>query len=150
MPALVRRTLPLLSDVLDILGGGISLIGRSLGQDPGTLRVEDRVVGDRYVVRAELPGVDPVRDLDVTVAGDTLLILAECQEGHGDAWRPELRHGSVARTVSLPNEVDREDAVACYDNGVLEISLAMRESRRFLLDRGAGWHMRRVPVRSLG
>ena len=38
-----------------------------------TFRVEDYVQDNRYVVRAELPGVDPEKDIEVTVEAGTLM-----------------------------------------------------------------------------
>ncbi len=33
------------------------------------MRIEDFVQDDRYVLRAELPGMDPEKDINVTVSG---------------------------------------------------------------------------------
>src|SRR5665647_3642478 len=44
------------------------------------LRIEDRLEQDRYVVRAEIPGVDPDKDVQITVDDGVLTISAERHE----------------------------------------------------------------------
>lgn len=53
----------------------------------GYIRVEEVVDGDQLVIRAELPGVDPDRDIDLTVSDGVLW-----HQG-----RAELPHGAEAR-----------------------------------------------------
>ena len=86
-------------------------------------RLEEAVRDNRYVIRAELPGLDPEKDIQVTVDGRILTIRAERrQEDHG-AYRSEFRYGSLARAVRLPGRVDPADVTARYDKGVLEVSI---------------------------
>src|SRR5271169_3905471 len=42
-----------------------------------SFRVEEMTKDNRYVIRAELPGLDPERDIEVTVEGRNLTIHAE-------------------------------------------------------------------------
>jgi HSP20 family protein len=42
-----------------------------------TFRVEELVRDSHYLIRAELPGLDPAKDIEVTVDGRTLTIRAE-------------------------------------------------------------------------
>jgi HSP20 family molecular chaperone IbpA len=44
---------------------------------PAPVRLEDYVEDGHYVVRAEVPGIDPEKDLEVTVSGRMLGIRAE-------------------------------------------------------------------------
>jgi HSP20 family molecular chaperone IbpA len=46
------------------------------------IKVEEFIEGDHLVVRAELPGVDPDRDIDVSVDNGILTIGAERQESN--------------------------------------------------------------------
>ena len=41
------------------------------------IRIEDFVEGDHYLVRAELAGIDPEKDVEVTVGAGYLTIRAE-------------------------------------------------------------------------
>jgi predicted unusual protein kinase regulating ubiquinone biosynthesis (AarF/ABC1/UbiB family)/HSP20 family molecular chaperone IbpA len=89
-------------------------------------RLEESIRDDRYVIRAELPGLDPENDIDVTVDGRILTIRAERREQDKGRYRSEFRYGSLARAVRLPARVDPADVTARYDKGVLEVSVPVR------------------------
>ncbi len=86
-------------------------------------RLEEAIRDDRYVIRAELPGLDPENDIEVTVDGQNLTIRAERRQQDNGPYRSEFRYGSLARTVRLPARVDPADVTARYDTGVLEVSV---------------------------
>ena len=90
-------------------------------------RLEEAMRDDRYVVRAELPGLDPENDIEVTVEGRILTIRAERREQDNGPCRSEFRYGSLARAVRLPARIDAADVTARYDKGVLEVSVPVRE-----------------------
>jgi len=73
-----------------------------------------------YVMRFDLPGVDP-KDLDVHVEGDLLTLKAERK---ADEKGPEYRgtfYGKFERAVTLPHGVKAEKIAARYEHGVLEL-----------------------------
>ena len=73
-----------------------------------------------YVMRFDLPGVDP-KDLDVHVEGDLLMIKAERKaEEKGSEYR-ETYYGKFERAVTLPRGVKAENIKAHYERGVLEL-----------------------------
>lgn len=92
---------------------------------PAPIRVEEYVDGQTLVVRAEMPGLDPDKDVEVTMDGGFLRIRAERQEKeeHRDKgrYRSEFRYGSFSRNIPLPDGVKEEDIRATYTNGVLEV-----------------------------
>ena len=92
-------------------------------------RVEEAVQDDRYVIRAELPGLDPEKDIEVTVGGGTLTIHAERRQEDSGPERSEFRYGSLTRTVRLPDKIDAKDVTARYGKGILEISLPVPEAK---------------------
>ena len=92
-----------------------------------TFRVEEVVQDNRYVIRAELPGLDPDKDIEVTIDGRTLTIYAERRQEDKDPYRSEFRYGSLTRQVRLPAKVDATDITARYAKGVLEVSVPVRE-----------------------
>jgi HSP20 family protein len=94
-----------------------------------SFRVEEVARDNRYVIRAELPGLDPERDIEVTVEGMTLTIHAERRQEDDGPYRSEFRYGSLTRLVSLPVKVDAEDVTARYEKGVLEVNVPAREVR---------------------
>ena len=86
-------------------------------------RLEESIRDDRYVIRAELPGLDPENDIEVTVDGRILTIRAERRQQDNGPSHSEFRYGSLARAVRLPAGVDPADVTARYDKGVLEVSV---------------------------
>jgi HSP20 family protein len=81
---------------------------------------------DEFEVTADLPGYDR-EDIDLSVADRTLRINAERdesrEEGEGNYLRRERRRHSVSRSLSLPEDVEEEEASAAYTNGVLTVTL---------------------------
>jgi len=92
-------------------------------------RVEDYIQDDKYVVRAELPGMDPQNDIEITVEGGTLTIHAERREEQKEAHRSEFRYGSFTRSVALPERADAAHITATYDKGILEVSVPVPEAK---------------------
>jgi len=86
-------------------------------------RLEETIRDNRFVIRAELPGLDPHNDIEVTVDGRILTIRAQRREQDDRPYRSEFRYGSFARAVRLPDRVDAADVTARYDKGVLEVSV---------------------------
>lgn len=77
------------------------------------------------VVRAELPGVDPEKDVDISLQDGVLSIRGERrheERRNGDSYyRVESTYGTFQRTVVLPDGVKPEDIKASYENGILEV-----------------------------
>jgi len=90
-------------------------------------RLEEAIRDDRYVIRAELPGLDPENDIEVTVDGRILTISAERRQQDTGPHHSEFRYGSLVRAVRLPARVDPADVTARYVKGVLEVSLPLRD-----------------------
>jgi len=88
--------------------------------NPG-LRVEEYTDGAAYVVRVEVPGVDPEKDVKVSVAGGRLTINVERTEERSDKTHSEFHYGVFARTVQLPSAAQEERITAKYESGILTI-----------------------------
>ncbi|WP_328404257.1 Hsp20/alpha crystallin family protein [Streptomyces sp. NBC_00390] len=93
-----------------------------------TMRLEEYTEGSRYIVRAELPGID-VKDLDVTVEDGVLTIKAERTERDVDKHRSEIRYGSITRSLTLPKSTDENDVRAEYADGMLTVSVGLGEEK---------------------
>jgi HSP20 family protein len=82
--------------------------------------------GDNVVVTSEIPGIT-AREIDLSVAGDTLTLKAERKPldlKEGGKWhRNERGHGSFTRTIKLPYTVDSTRIEAMYDKGILKLTL---------------------------
>ncbi|MGW5666152.1 Hsp20/alpha crystallin family protein [Streptomyces sp. NPDC003758] len=92
--------------------------------DLSAMRIEDYTEGDRYVMRAELPGVSP-EDIDVVISEGTLTVRAERTERDVEKNRSEIRYGSLSRTVTLPPGANEDDVRAEYTDGMLTISVGL-------------------------
>lgn len=113
-------------------GFGRSLASRSLhgqGLSREALwapRVEAFQQGDRFVVRAELPGLKK-DDVQVEVTEDAVTIQGERhveqEEQRGGYRHSELSYGQFYRRIPLPDGVITESAKATFKDGVLEIGM---------------------------
>jgi HSP20 family molecular chaperone IbpA len=98
--------------------------------DTQMIRVEDYVEDGQYVLRAELPGVDPEKDVDITVAEGCLTVKAERREATEEAHRSEFRYGAFSRSVTLPTGADEDDVKATYANGILEVRVGIKAEKK--------------------
>ena len=100
--------------------------------DEGDLRVEEFVDNDKLVVRAELPGIDPDRDIDIDIRDHTLRIRAErrAQERkqEGGYYRSEFRYGTFSRMIPLAVATTEQDVKASYHDGILEVRVPIDKS----------------------
>lgn len=91
------------------------------------VRFEEFTEDGRYVLRAELPGINPDEDVEITVNNGVLTVSGERREEEKDEYRSEFRYGSFKRSTTLPEGADPDDVKATYDKGVLEVSVAVHE-----------------------
>lgn len=115
----------LFPEISDLLAGFPSFAGIRPMFDTRLMRLEDEMKDGRYEVRAEIPGVDPAKDVDITVRDGQLTIKAERSEKKEFDGRSEFSYGSFVRTVSLPAGADEDDIKATYDKGILSVSVAV-------------------------
>ncbi len=91
------------------------------------LRVEEFHDGDTLVVRAELPDIDPVKDVEVEVGEGTVRIRAHREEKaekkQKRGYRSEFRYGEFERDISVPEGTAPKDVKATYSKGVLEVRI---------------------------
>jgi HSP20 family molecular chaperone IbpA len=88
-----------------------------------TMRIEDRLEPERYTLRAELPGIDPDKDVEITVADGVLTISAERREEKIEKDRTEFHYGSFVRRVTLPKGAKEDALEATYKDGILEVNV---------------------------
>ena len=109
------------------------------------IRVEETQNKDHLEIRAELPGIDPDHDVDITVAEGVLTICAERKEQteHAEDGRTmsEFHYGSLRRTLHVPKSVKATDITASYKDGILHIKVplpksAKTEAAKVLVSRG--------------
>lgn len=88
---------------------------------------------DRFVIYADLPGVDP-DDIEITMEQGVLTLKGErseeTKEEREGYKRVERVNGSFYRRFSLPDIADAERIEAKGKNGVLEITLPKQEKAK--------------------
>ncbi len=98
---------------------------RSGAGSSNPIKVEEFTDGDQLVVRAELPGVDPDKDVAVILEDGILTISAErhseTSEKTDSGYRSEFRYGSFTRQLRMPPGTQADQIVASYKDGVLDI-----------------------------
>jgi HSP20 family protein len=98
---------------------------RPWSRDEWRLRIEEQLSDDTMVLRAELPGIDPDKDVEITVSDGLLQLRAqrrfEKTEEEKGRTRSEFRYGSFTRTIRVPRELSVDDVTASYRDGILEV-----------------------------
>ena len=120
-----RRRRSLLPDISELFTGFPAWANLAPTIDAHLIRLEDEIQDGHYVVRAELPGIDPAKDVDITVADGQLTIKASRGEKKESKGRSEFSYGSFVRSVMLPADADEDDITASYDKGILTVSVAL-------------------------
>ena len=116
--------------------------GKSLGKQYNTdlsfadwaPSVDIEEAEDKYVIKADLPGVDK-KDIDVKLESGVLSIRGEKQTeketGKGTKrHRTERFHGTFARSFTLPDAVKAEKVDASYKDGVLSLTIPKAEEAK--------------------
>ncbi|GAA2883325.1 alpha-crystallin HspX [Streptosporangium fragile] len=124
-----REQRGLIPDLFDWLELPFAALRPSMAPTAQPIKFEDYFKDDRYVLRAELPGIDPEKDVEITVSHGVLTVRAERREEQRDQRRTEFRYGSFTRSLTLPPGVDENDIKATYDKGVLEITIKLAEAK---------------------
>jgi HSP20 family protein len=112
--------------------------------EASSMKLEEYREGDNLVVRAEMPGLDPEKDVEITVSDNTLRIKAERREQtkteDKESYRSEFRYGSFIRAIRLPAGATEKDVTASYTDGILEvrvpINTAEAEAKKVTVKRG--------------
>ncbi|WP_328923997.1 Hsp20/alpha crystallin family protein [Streptomyces sp. NBC_00190] len=90
------------------------------------IAIEVTNAGGQYTLRAELPGMDPEKDIRIEVVGDTLTVSAEHAESKEEKDHSEFRYGSFRRTVRLPVQIPPDRVEAEYEDGILTVRVPMQ------------------------
>jgi HSP20 family protein len=126
-PAVQRQSRPLLPELSELFSAFPTFANLRPLFDNRLLRLEDEVKDGVYEVRAELPGVDPADDIEVSVRDGKLTIKAERTQTTESNGHSEFSYGSFIRTVPLPAGADEDDINATYDRGILTVSVPLSE-----------------------
>ncbi len=95
--------------------------------------VDIQEMEDKYVVKAELPGMKK-DDINLEFNNGRLVISGEKKFEHEDKKddfnQIESYYGSFHRSFQIPEEIKEEDVKAEYKNGILELSLPVKEPEK--------------------
>ena len=118
-----REPRSVIPDLIDWFESPFTTLRPYLAQ---AIRVEDYLEEDKYVLRAELAGLDPDKDIEVTVGAGYLTIKAERYDKAEGKQRSEFRYGTFSRSVSLPAAADEDQVAAAYDKGILTVTVPLK------------------------
>jgi len=123
-----RETDQLMRDILagGAFGGFRDLLPTTAEQASAWAPAVDVFTRDNdVVVRAELSGLDPAKDVEISLHDGMLTIRGERRQEdrkETDQYvRLERRYGSFERSLPIPEGVNADDIKAEYRNGVLQV-----------------------------
>jgi HSP20 family protein len=97
------------------------------------MKVEEFQDDGHLVVRAEMPGIDPDKDVEITVSDHMLHLRAErrseTKTEDKKGYRSEFHYGSFARSVRLPVGATEDDVAATYNDGILEVRVPVDDTQ---------------------
>jgi len=133
-----RPTFNPFHDLLDLQRELDRFLGKPLGSDfglsGGGVFPPVNVFADKdgVVIRAEVPGVDP-NGIEISMEGRTLTICGERRRENGKPGsyhRRERSYGKFSRSVTLPEDLDRDKANAECKHGLLTIRIPKAEAAK--------------------
>ncbi|NND83266.1 MAG: Hsp20/alpha crystallin family protein [Gammaproteobacteria bacterium] len=84
-----------------------------------------------YTISVEVPGVEQ-EQLHLELSDNALIVRGEKQQSkefkEKDMHRVERSYGSFQRTLSLPEDADRDEIDAQFKNGVLNITVPRKQA----------------------
>jgi len=100
----------------------------------GSMPLDVAETKDAFIVEAALPGVKP-EDLDVTIQDNVLTITGVTRQEERNGEKPnyhrvERRFGRIARSISLPTQVQADKVEANLTHGVLHLTIPKAEAVR--------------------
>lgn len=103
--------------------------GGRLFEHEHEIRCEEYVEDGMVVVRAELAGFDPEKDVEVSVRDGLLRIAASRRDARKEHSYSEFFYGKLIRTMTLPPGADEAAVTASYHDGILEIVVPVPQGR---------------------
>ena len=108
----------------DWAGSPISTIHHP-APDVIAIALEQYPDGNCYVFRMEIPGIDPERDLQVSVQTGILSVQGIRRDEPPVRRDSEFRYGTYARHLALPLGANVHDVAASCRNGILTVRIGM-------------------------
>ena len=147
MSLLKRRSLSTLPTTLPLFSQLSDEMNRFWGNELPVFSQRNEIVGgdwqpeidieqkkDMYLVRADIPGVDP-KDIKVSIENGNLIVEGrretEVEENRDNFYRVERSFGSFYRSFNLPDADTNVKKIKAHShNGVLEVSVPISETAK--------------------
>ena len=99
---------------------------------------------DQLIVRAELPGIDPDRDVVIDIRDHSLRIQAEGRQEERKeergGFRSEFHYGRFTRVFPLAGAASEKDVKASYRDGIVEVRVPIdqkeAQAKKIPVERG--------------
>jgi HSP20 family protein len=115
---------------MDRLYGQAPRLGAEMASWKPAIEVKEKE--GKLLVTAEIPGVKK-EDVKVHVDGDTLIVEGERKEEKEEKregfYHSERAYGKFLRSIQLPEGAKTDQTSAQFNNGVLEITIPMPQSK---------------------
>lgn len=102
-------------------------------EEEGELTIDMYQTPDTIVIKSMIAGVRP-EDLDISITRDVVTIHGKREEERvaddEDYFERELYWGSFSRTITLPEEIDVDEAEAIEKHGLLILKLPKMDKKR--------------------
>ena len=103
-------------------------------QTDAELAIEMYDDGRNIVIKAMVAGIDPDEDLEINVERSIITVSGTRHENHEvsaeNYYHQELYWGSFSRTITLPSEVEPQEAKAEEQHGLLTITVPKIDKKR--------------------
>ena len=133
MTTVVKRD-PLMSpftELMEWFDNGWPTLFERRPMNRAPMRIEDYLEADKYVLRVEMPGIDPDKDVTITVDQGVLTVTAERSDSLKEKGHSEFHYGSFMRRVALPTGYKEDQVLATYTDGILELTRLERGTTPF-------------------
>ena len=114
-------------------GNGVNSWTDDETEEEGELTVDVYQTPEMIVIKSMIAGVRP-EDLDISITRDVVTIRGKREEERiaeaEDYFSRELYWGSFSRTISLPQEIDVDEAEAIEKHGLLILKLPKLDKKK--------------------
>lgn len=110
--------------------GSLASDENRVAKDTFTPAAEILKDGDKWMVSMYIPGVN-AQSIDIEVVGQMLRVRGErSRDTNVEPYVSEISYGRFEREFALPADIDADHVEASYRNGVLELTLPVKESAK--------------------
>lgn len=112
-------------DILKSFFGSENPVARAFEGQHDMMKLEEFLDNGACVIRAEAPGVDPEKDVDLSIRDGVLRLSVRREQTEesrdAEGYRSEFRYGHLVRNLRVPEGTTESDVTATYKDGILEV-----------------------------